>query len=402
MKRKREPSVPKETEYKLGTQVQCKWRNGQEHPCEIVEMRFNDELHMNEYYVHFVEFNKRLDEWVTSDRFTDSPIESEIIERAPINEKVRGRTRQQRRKEVTSEPDNGKDDHNREHEEITKVKNINTIEFGKYMIDTWYYSPYPEEYSKSTKLYICEFCLKYMKKKKTLVRHAEGCSLRHPPGNEIYRKDNLSMFEVDGKNNKIYCQNICLLAKLFLDHKTLYYDVEPFLFYILTEVDSKGCHMVGYFSKEKNSPDDFNLACILILPPFQRKGFGKFLIAFSYELSKRESKVGTPEKPLSDLGLLSFRSYWTEVLLNVLKEHKGNLSIKDISQMTSIKTEDIISTLQSLHLIKYWKGQHIISVTPKVVEEHVKNFQRKTRTIDSDAVQWSPPVQLVDKNKYRA
>jgi histone acetyltransferase MYST1 len=110
------------------------------------------------------------------------------------------------------------------------------------------------------------------------------------------------MFEVDGSVNKIYCQNICLLAKLFLDHKTLYYDVgmnrvrwrrslrekgefsltflEPFLFYVLTEVDDRGCHMVGYFSKEKNSPDDFNLACILILPPFQRKGFGKFLIAF--------------------------------------------------------------------------------------------------------------------------
>jgi histone acetyltransferase MYST1 len=50
----------------------------------------------------------------------------------------------------------------------------------------------------------------------------------------------------------------------------------------------------------------------------------------AYELSKLENKVGTPEKPLSDLGLLSFRSYWTEVLLNILKEHKGNLSIKDI------------------------------------------------------------------------
>ena len=36
--------------------------------------------------------------------------------------------------------------------------------------------------------------------------------------------------------------------------------------------------------------------------------------------------------------------------------------------MTAIKTEDIISTLQSLSLIKYWKGQHIISVTPKVIE----------------------------------
>ena len=31
-------------------------------------------------------------------------------------------------------------------------------------------------------------------------------------------------------------QNLCYLAKLFLDHKTLYYDVDPFLFYIMCEV----------------------------------------------------------------------------------------------------------------------------------------------------------------------
>lgn len=65
-----------------------------------------------------------------------------------------------------------------------------------------------------------------------------------------------------------------------MDHKTLYYDVEPFLFYIMTEFDNRGCHMVGYFSKEKNSQEDYNLACILTLPPFQRKGYGKLLISF--------------------------------------------------------------------------------------------------------------------------
>ena len=45
------------------------------------------------------------------------------------------------------------------------------------------------------------------------------------------------IFKVDGKDHKLYCQNLCLLAKLFLDHKTLYFDVEPFIFYILCEVD---------------------------------------------------------------------------------------------------------------------------------------------------------------------
>ena len=55
------------------------------------------------------------------------------------------------------------------------------------------------------------------------------------------------MFEVDGKKEKVYCQSLCLLSKLFLDHKTLYYDVDPFLFYVMTEVsagvggDARGC-----------------------------------------------------------------------------------------------------------------------------------------------------------------
>jgi histone acetyltransferase MYST1 len=72
------------------------------------------------------------------------------------------------------------------------------------------------------------------------------------------------------------------------------------------------------------------VACILTLPPFQRKGFGKLLIAFSYELSKMEQLVGSPEKPLSDLGKLSYRSYWSWVLLEILRDFRGTLSIKDL------------------------------------------------------------------------
>lgn len=60
---------------------------------------------------------------------------------------------------------------------------------------------------------------------------------------------------------------------------------------------------------------------------------------------------------MSDLGLLSYRSYWSSVLLNILRDFRGTLSIKDLSQMSAIKPEDIIGTLQSLNLIKYWKGE---------------------------------------------
>ena len=111
----------------------------------------------------------------------------------------------------------------KEREEATKVKNIDSIVLGQYEIDSWYFSPYPLP-TPLSKLYLCEYCLKYMRKESTLQRHATKCPWRHPPGVEIYRKDNLSVWELDGKSPaKLYCQNLCLLAKLFLDHKTLYF-----------------------------------------------------------------------------------------------------------------------------------------------------------------------------------
>ena len=68
---------------------------------------------------------------------------------------------------------------------------------------------------------------------------------------------------------------------MFLDHKSLFYDVEPFLFYVITEADEFGAHFVGYFSKEKQCLQDYNLSCIMTLPVRQRQGWGNFLIDFS-------------------------------------------------------------------------------------------------------------------------
>ena len=89
---------------------------------------------------------------------------------------------------------------------------------------------------------------------------------------------------MDGRKNKIYCQNLCLLSKMFLDHKSLFYDVEPFLFYVITETDDDGAHFVGYFSKEKLSPKNYNVSCIMTLPVRQRQGWGNLLIDFSESL----------------------------------------------------------------------------------------------------------------------
>ena len=143
----------------------------------------------------------------------------------------------------------------KEHEEITKIKNIKNVMFGKHKIECWYFSPYPKEFYPDGPiecLYVCEFSFRFFRTKAEYHHYLRNPQLqRHPPGNEIYRDSNVSMFEVDGSAEKFYCQNLCYFAKLFLDHKTLYYDVDPFLFYVLCTRDCHGFHAVGYFSKEK-------------------------------------------------------------------------------------------------------------------------------------------------------
>jgi histone acetyltransferase HTATIP len=237
--------------------------------------------------------------------------------------------------------------------EIARVKNFSLIQIGKFEVEPWYFSPYPVELTDYDKLYICEFCFCYFGPKKSFERHRSKCNLFHPPGNEIYRHEDVSFFEIDGRRQRTWCRNLCLLSKLFLDHKTLYYDVDPFMFYCMCVRDDYGAHLYGYFSKEKESAEGYNVACILTLPQYQRLGYGKLLIAFSYELSRKEGKLGSPEKPLSDLGLLSYRAYWTETLVNILVNHTEDINLDELAAMTSMTTNDVMNTLKHLGMLKF-------------------------------------------------
>ncbi|EMR09977.1 hypothetical protein PNEG_01736 [Pneumocystis murina B123] len=273
---------------------------------------------------------------------------------------------------------------------------IQSIQFGNFEIDAWYASPYPEEYSHNKILYICEFCLKYMNSEYVSWRHRLKCPMKCPPGDEIYRDGTLSVFEVDGRKSTIYCQNLCLLSKMFLQSKTLYYDIEPFLFYIVTEYDDIGCHFVGYFSKEKRSNSDYNVSCILTLPIYQRKGYGNFLIEFSYLLSKREGKIGTPEKPLSYLGLVSYRNYWKIKMCYELCNLKKPTSIQEISKRTSMTPDDIISALERLDALVHDPISKIFAI--KVDQNKLQDIcnkwvQKGYQPVKPDCLKWVPFLQ---------
>lgn len=395
-------------------------KDGEERLAEILSI--NSRRSPPKFYIHYVDFNKRLDEWIAADRIN---LNREVYyPRAKNNEED---SKKKKKKKTSSQdvdhaPDSSEsadvmdldnlnvqgigDELSHEEEikklrtsgsmtqnphEIANVRNLNMIIMGKYEIEPWYFSPYPIEFTEKDVVYIDDFTLQYFGSKKQYERYRKKCTLRHPPGNEIYRDDYVSFFEIDGRKQRTWCRNLCLLSKLFLDHKTLYYDVDPFLFYCMTRKDELGHHLVGYFSKEKESADGYNVACILTLPQYQRCGYGRLLIQFSYELSKKEGKIGSPEKPLSDLGLLSYRAYWADTLIKILVEHRNEITIEEISQMTSMTTMDILHTAKTLNILKYYKGQHIIFLNEEILAryEYLKN--KKRRSIDPDKLLWTPP-----------
>ena len=86
----------------------------------------------------------------------------------------------------------------------TLIMKIPQMQVGSHLIETWYAAPYPQEYNSLSCLYLCDNCFKYMKSDFALDRHKRKCPLAHPPGDEIYRDRAISVFEVDGRKNKVH------------------------------------------------------------------------------------------------------------------------------------------------------------------------------------------------------
>ncbi|EKX73786.1 histone acetyltransferase, putative [Theileria equi strain WA] len=333
-----------------------------------------------DYYIHWSGLDRRLDCWLAMEHIRT------LDEGPPANESAIHDTEP----EFHHDHAGIDEEYLREHEMNTKLKTINRIKLGPFMVDTWYFSPYPAPYQNIDILYICEFCLSFFKHEDELNWHMSQCELHHPPGNEIYRDENLAMFEVDGAMSTVYCENLCYLSKLFLDHKSLRHTVVLFIFYVMTEYDDNGYHITGYFSKEKHSKN--NVSCLLSLPQHQRKGYGKYLTAFSYLLSKKEGKTGTPERPLSDLGKASYMSYWSEVLLEILFDPKyEGVSIQTLSQMTAFEPADIISCLEELGLLHTLSnGTSVITILPEKKRELLSKSRTKTRKLYMEKLHWIP------------
>lgn len=250
---------------------------------------------------------------------------------------------------------------------------IERVTFGQYTLETWYSSPYPEPYTAAARLLVCPYCMRYMRTDHVYQKHLGACSLRmHPPGLRIYADGYISVYEVDGRSSKLFCQCLCLLAKLFLDSKSLFYDTEIFLFYVMTvdrkvlEQDLRQAYggyddeepgsqgnvrgpfvpppaylgrdevFVGYFSKEKT---EWNvLACLLVLPCYHRIGLGTLLIDFAYLIGGVENRQAGPEEPLSKLGEATFHMYWRRRVLEYILSDALGLDLEKIRAEIPLST----------------------------------------------------------------
>jgi histone acetyltransferase MYST1 len=274
----------------------------------------------------------------------------------------------------------------------TRIRNVQTVVLGQFEVDAWYFSPYPVAPPREVlpRLHVCPQCFKYFRSAAVYAEHIGKCPLTSPPGDAVYSDGLVQLWEVDGRQQKVYAQCLCLLAKLFLDHKSLYFDTDLFLFYPLTIHTAAGVITVGFFSKEKVG--DNSLACICTLPHFQRCGFGRLLIEASYLLASREGRVSGPERPLSDLGRLSFHAYWTATALRCIAAAEARpsssprappLSLQDISAATSIHSDDLAEALQPLGLIEQKRGRARLACDPSELHALVQARSASARTSGS-------------------
>lgn len=273
-------------------------------------------------YVHFENQDRRLDKYYNLSELTAAPQLGKMDEEQTKREKEKLE------------------------EEKEKIRNIDSVQVGNFVIDAWYYSPYPVDKS-IKKLYVCEYCMKYFSTLKELRSHYAELFERKPPGREIYRDGNISIFEVKGKKQKMFCQCLSLLGKLFIEHKNSYFDVDSFNYYLLCECDDYGAHLAAFYSVESRMVEN-NLSCIVVLPPYQKKGYGRLLVSLSYEISYRSGVILGPERPLSDMGRTLYVSYWRDVVIsNILKNPNDSLDLNVISVKTWLKKDDIVEALST-------------------------------------------------------
>lgn len=289
---------------------------------------------------------------------------------------------------------------------VLDARNIARVAWGAYEFDTWYgNSAYFAHHASSAlgidagtrrallplrdgvwldKLHVCEHCFKYCAEAGKMAEHRLVCELNHayPPLGTLVYADMRTPYlikRIRGFRHELFCQNLLLFGKLFLQDKLVFYNVELFDFYVVYGVDPNGTDPVpaspvlrrpfvpmGFFSKEANSWEaDNNLACVCVFPPYQRLRLGLLLIEFLYALASVTPGQATlgPEFPLLPFGRVTYLRYWSKRVAAVLANDLASaaeFSLASLAAATGFRKDDVLLTLEHMRVLHTDAGGRVV------------------------------------------
>ena len=153
----------------------------------------------------------------------------------------------------------------KEHEEATKVKNIDGVVIGRWQMETWYFSPFGKEYDGTDTLYFAS-STSFFARKEQLDRYLQQVQDLPPAGRRDLPAEDGEAPGVDIRGGP--ARPADLLREPLPPREALPRPQDPVLrcgaLFVLHHLRGRrrGAHMVGYFSKEKHSSEEYNLACI--------------------------------------------------------------------------------------------------------------------------------------------
>ncbi|EGC42312.1 histone acetyltransferase [Histoplasma capsulatum var. duboisii H88] len=205
-------------------------------------------------------------------------------------------------------------------------RNVKSVVLGNIRFKTWFHSLYPEELvGKDTdRIYVCRWCFRYSCDKDAYLGHTRFCEHRSsPPGTKVYDWRGYSVWEIDGEDHKLYAQNLSLFAKLFLDHKSVFFDVSSFLYYILV------------FTNPQDANDYHErISRFFLLGPPGAEPYGRNIASASTSSSWSPRPMGGDSKGAKR------------------KAACEEMTIREIGQATGMLVEDVITALKEMGIVE--------------------------------------------------
>ncbi|KAK6090031.1 hypothetical protein P3W45_000919 [Vairimorpha bombi] len=223
-----------------------------------------------------------------------------------------------------------------------KTADIQNVEILHLIIGNRKFNLSTHQYNlnKTDTIYFCNECFENYGEEISYNRHKLKCTKYILGSHVVYKEDQLVVYKLFGANNISACQSLCILGKSFIKHKTLYWDIDNYNFYLMYDQGN----FIGYFSDEMFNESN-NLSCILVLPDCQRKGYGMLLVDLSCYF-----KRGTCERPLSKDGEILFKKYWKNKVYSYLKLKCGqNITINKMSEQLNMSEKDVVEGLKLLN-----------------------------------------------------